>query len=128
MSNIDISVEEELDILDDIFLYLDWSTRHLKQLQKQNPPTESHHSEALYMFGIMKVCCELLGINPLKWCKATKIPYRRREKSYWHLFNSEKPYEIYGKPLQKQGFYYDLINQMMGTEEKINLKHDFKKS
>ncbi|AKP49013.1 hypothetical protein BSM4216_3868 (plasmid) [Bacillus smithii] len=110
------------ETVESMFFYLDWSTRHLKQLQKQNPATEEHHSEALFMFGIMNVSCKLLYIDPYEWCKATKIPYRGRNKTYWHLFNNKKPYDIFGKPMQKPGFYYELIGQMMGTKNEIELE------
>lgn len=88
---------------------LDWSTRHLKNLQKQYPPEPQHLHEALFMFGIMKVCCDLMDINILDWCNATNLPYRKRQSDYQHLFFPKEPFNIQGVPMQKVGTYYELI-------------------
>jgi hypothetical protein len=102
---------------DKVIFNLDWSTRHLKNLQKQCPYTNEHHYEAIYMFGIMKSSCELLKINVLQWCKSVNLPYKRREEGYEQLFRAEKPYNILGKPMQKTVHYNDLIDKLKWTDK-----------
>ena len=109
---------------DDIIFWLDWSTRHLKNLQRQYPPEEEHYNEAIYMFGIMKVCCDMLKINVLEWCKAVDIPYKRRYSDYKHLFREKEKFDILGKPMLRSGIYNKLILEMINTDKQdleINL-------
>lgn len=104
------------DYQEKIIFWLDWSTRHLKNFQRQNPPSEENHFEAIHKFGTMKVCCDLLEINVLEWCKAVGIPYKRRDSDYMHLFKAKEPFDILGKPMLKAGHYNDLIIKMIGME------------
>lgn len=98
-----------------IIVWLDWSSRHLKNLQKQYPPSVKHQIEAVEMFSVMKIHCHSLDINVLEWCKEIKVPYKRNSEPYHQLFIASEPYDISGKPMLRSGYYDDLISKMIGT-------------
>lgn len=105
------------DYQENLVFWLDWSTRHLKNFQKQNPPRIEHVLEAIHMFGTMKLACDVLDICSWEWCKAVKIPYKSRDSDYRNLFTAKEPYEILGKPMLRGQYFYTQIYKMIGTKD-----------
>jgi hypothetical protein len=108
-------LEAMKDLNEKIEWQLDWSSRHLKNLQKQYPPTPEHECEAIYMFGILKTSCELLNIDLQMYLKMTDLPYRERNGRYSQLFTSLEPYESRIGRLPAVGTFSDLIGKLKGT-------------
>lgn len=101
-------------IEDKLIFRLDWSTRHLKHLQKQYPPTPEQQLKAIEMFEVMRVCLDILGIDISIWEELVGLPHKKHEELYSKLFTPrEEPFHIHNIPMQKPMIYEDLICKLL---------------
>ena len=103
------------------YFLLDWSSRHLKKMQKELDASFSpiHYGEVCYYWGILYSNCQILKIPILAYCKETYIPYKRSNESYTEFFTIEPndPHYVPNIPMLPNEYFYPIIERLENTKK-----------
>lgn len=109
------------------YALLDTATRHLKKFQKELKELILEGRVAGYVelctrWNTLYICCDLLKIPVLEYCKETYIPYKKVGELYEEFYEYKpelEPHSSGSAPMLKVGYFYPIIKRLE-NKKKIN--------
>lgn len=106
------------------YALLDTATRHIKKAQKVPEQLEDYQKyiDLCTRWNTLYICCDLLKIPVLEYCKLTYIPYKKVGELYEEFFEyrpEHEPHSSGSAPMLKVGYFYPIIKRLE-NKKKIN--------
>lgn len=116
-----IELSEAQKLREEHYMWLDSATRHIKKMQKELDLLFSfspkQYGDLCYHWGTLYMCCKLLKIPVLEYCKETFIPYKKSGELYEDFFmeNPNDPHQSGNAPMLAVEYFLPIIMRLENT-------------